>query len=152
MNASSFSKAISLTAIALCASLAVAEDPTQSPAPKKSDEACPSQEWKRGRHFIHSDEIMKLVESYKAAPSDELKAKIKEKLSAALDEYVKMKEEKLSFMAKRLEAEKQEVEKIKANKDAELELRLENILSGKDVKGDKSKRSSGQQPSQEPVN
>ena len=62
-------------------------------------------------------EIQKLLSDYKATPSDDLKAQIKTKLGEAFDKYVK--------------DEKERLDKLQANRDKELDTRLEKLLSGK---------------------
>jgi len=67
-------------------------------------------------------EIRKLAEAYKASPNDELKAKIKEKLASSFDTMVKMREAQIA-------SETANLERMKQNKDAEVEKMLSRLLN-----------------------
>ena len=64
-----------------------------------------------------SPEFKKLADEYKANPSDELKAKIRAKIIEIVD--------------KRISELKERLEKLQANRDKEIDGKLDALLSGK---------------------
>lgn len=71
-------------------------------------------------------EIMKLAAEYRANPSDDLKAQIKTKVGEALDKFVK--------------EERARLDKLQANKDKEIDAKIEKLLTAKPEDKGKGKR------------
>jgi polyhydroxyalkanoate synthesis regulator phasin len=74
------------------------------------------------------EEFKKLVDDYRANPSDELKAKIREKVAAREDAVLKLKEAKLAEMTKKLD-------EAKSSKNSAVDQLLEKALSKPQPKG-----------------
>jgi hypothetical protein len=67
----------------------------------------------------------KLLDDYKANPTDELKGKIRESVASRFDAQLKAKEVRLAEMSKKLED-------VKKDKDSFVDKTLDKVLSGKD--------------------
>lgn len=118
-----------MTAAFLAPAVCIAQD-----APPPQDVFPPSQHrgGPGGPHegFQLTPEVKKLLEEYKAKPSDDLKAQLKAKLEEAFDKFLKERTEQL-------QKEKEKIEKLQADREKEIDSRLEKLLSGKqdDQKG-----------------
>ncbi len=73
-----------------------------------------------------SPELKKLIDSYKASPSDDLKSQIKAKIAELFDQRIKEAKERL--------------EKMQANRDKEIDSFLERALKGDEGKEGKAKK------------
>ena len=76
--------------------------------------------------MAQQEELKKLIDAYKANPTDEGKAKVIAQANASFDYALKMREENL-------EKEKASIESFKKNKDVLVGKAVERMLSGKPV-------------------